>query len=163
MSLSGKDTENGRLYFGDKTANYLKRKSRAAVEKYHNAPILFFGIDWINSKKNFYGDITMKKFLNPSGVSVKGIYNMTQSPDDKAFGIPDKTMIMSVSVYTEHLEELNIEPQQGDYFKVGSRFYKIYSRSISDVGPGSLLMNREKMRRDYKCYEDDDESMTKNA
>ena len=55
MKISGKRTENGRLYFGDKTAAYLKRKSRQAVEGYHNAPILFFEIDWVNSKKTFMG------------------------------------------------------------------------------------------------------------
>ena len=91
MKISGKRTENGRLYFGDKTAAYLKRKSRQAVEGYHNAPILFFEIDWVNSKKNFYGEMIVKKFKVPTGIQVKGMYKISQQEDQLQNGIPNKT------------------------------------------------------------------------
>lgn len=162
MALSGKKTENGRLYFGDKTANYLKKKSRQAVEQYHNSPILFFGIDWTTSKRNFYGEMTLKKFINPLGTSIRGIYKIMQNDDTMQSGIPGKTMKLTVSIYTDQLLELDIEPQQGDYFAIGKRFYQIYSRTIDDVGPGSLMMNRGKMRKDYLCFEEDDETLAKN-
>lgn len=163
MALSGKDTENGRLYLSDKTANYLKRKSRAALEKYHNAPILFFAIDWEQSKKNFYGEMTSKKFVDPKGVPVRGMYKITDNPDSLENGIPNKSLNITVVLYVEQLEELNIDPQQGDYFAIGKRFYHIYSRSISDVGPGSFMMNRAKMTKSFFCYEEDDQSIQKNA
>jgi hypothetical protein len=162
MALSGKKTDNGRLYFGDKTADFLKKKSRQAVETYHNAPILFFAIDWTKSKRNFYGEMTVKKFVNPKGVPVKGIYKFTQSEPQIQNGIPNKTLKLVVSIYVDQLEELGIDPQQGDYFAMGKRYYQIYDRSIADVGPGSLMMNRGNVRRDYYCNEADDETIQKN-
>lgn len=163
MADSGRKTDNGRLYFGDKTAEYLKKKSRQAVEKYHNAPILYFGIDWTKSKRNFYGELTIKKFDNPKGVEVRGIYKINQSEASKENGLPNKSMTLTVSVYVDQLTELNIDPKEGDYFAIGKRLYKIYSRTLDDVGPGSLMMNRGKVRKDYLCYEEDDESIQKNS
>lgn len=163
MDHSAKNTDNGRLYFGDKTSAYLKKKSRQAVEKYHNAPILFFEIDWENSKRNFYGEMPMKKFANPKGVQVRGIYKISQNDDVVQNGVPNKTMKLIVSVYVDQLDELKINPQQGDYFGIGRRLYQIYSRTVDDVGPGSLMMNRGKMRKDFYCYEEDDEVLAKNA
>lgn len=162
MSDSSKETEFGRLYFSDKTINYLKRKSRAAIEKYHNVSVLYFGIDWGKSKKSFYGDITHKVFIDPKGIPIKGVIKITQSDEAKNNGIPGRTLQLTVSVFTEHLNELNIDPQQGDYFFIGKRYYKIFSRSISDVGIGSVLYNREQMRRDFICYEEDEEDTIKN-
>lgn len=163
MAQSGKKTDNGRLYFGDKTAEYLKKKSRQAVENYHNAPILYFGIDWVNSKRNFYGEMTVKKFINPQGVPVKGTYKFNQSEASKENGVPNKSMTLTVSLYVDLLTELNIDPKEGDYFAMGKRFYRIYSRTLDDVGPGSLMMNRGKVRKDFLCFEDDDESLQKNS
>lgn len=162
MAISGKNTDNGRLYFGDKTAAYLKKKSRQAVEGYHNAPILFFAVDWANSKKNFYGEMTVKKFVDPAGVQVRGIYKIAQGDDQIQNGLPNKNLKLTVSIYTDQLTELSIKPQQGDYFNIGKRFYQIYSRTIDDVGPGSLMMNRGRMRIDYLCTEADDETTQKN-
>lgn len=163
MDHSGKDTKNGKLYFGDKTAAYLKKKSRQAVEKYHNSPILYFAIDWANSKRNFYGEMTMKKFANPKGIEVRGIYKINQNDDVVQNGVPNKTMKLIVSVYTDLLDELKIEPKQGDYFGIGRRLYQIYSRTTDDVGPGSLMMSRGNVRKDFYCYEEDDEVLSKNA
>ena len=63
-----KKTENGHLYFGDKDADYLEKTSREAVEENHNMSILYLELDWLNCKKNFYGEMKVKKFKNPKGV-----------------------------------------------------------------------------------------------
>lgn len=156
-----KNTENGKLYFGDKDAAYLKQVSREAVEETHNMPILFLEIDWINSKRNFYGEMTVKRFKNPKGVQIRGSYKIEQNPMTTQNGIPYKTMRLTVSIYTEQLQELSIEPKIGDYFYAGSRYYQIYDRTINDVGPGNLMMQRERMRCDYFTFEVDDETIQK--
>ena len=155
---SGKDTRNGGLYFGPKTQNFLKQKSREAVEQYHNAPILYFEIDWEQSKRNFYGEMTMKKLKNPLGVEVRGIYKISQSEENAFQGLPNKLMTLIASFYVESLEELNIQPKLGDYFAIGWRAYQIYDKTIPDVGPGNFLMNKERMRIDFKCVQEDQES-----
>ena len=156
-----KDTENGKLYFGDKSAAFLKEKSRQAVEDYHNISILFLEIDWINSKLNFYGEMTTKRFVNPQGIQIRGSYKIAQNEVTHQNGIPYKTMKIDVSIYTEQLKELSIEPKRGDYFYVGNRYYQIYDLTINDAGPGQLMMDRERMRCDYAAFEVDDETIQK--
>ncbi|MEO6304816.1 MAG: hypothetical protein ABIP51_16770 [Bacteroidia bacterium] len=163
MAISGKKTENGRLYFGDKTAKYLEKKSRQAVEGYHNSPILYFEVDFMKSKKNFYGEMTIKKFKNNKGVSVKGIYKMQQGDEQLQQGIPNKIMKLTVSLYVEQLAELDIKPSLGDYFGIGNRLYLIYDKTLEDAGPGNLMMNRGRMRQDFLCIQEDDEALEKNA
>jgi hypothetical protein len=155
---SAKESHNGRLYFGNKTQEYLKQTSRQAVEEYHNAPILYFEIDWEQSKRNFYGEMTMKKLKSPRGIEVRGAYKITQSEENAFQGLPNKLMSLVASFYVESLEELHIEPKLGDYFAIGWRVYQIYDKTIPDVGPGNLILNRERMRIDFKCLQEDTES-----
>lgn len=161
QQATSKQSENGKLYYGDKDAAYLKELSREAVEEHHNSPILFFQIDWERSKRNFYGEMTMKKFLNPRGVQIRGIFKIQQGEASAKFGIPNKTMKLTVSVYFEQLKELGIDPKIGDYFGIGHRLYQIYDKTIEDAGPGNLMMNRERMRADYFAFADDDEALQK--
>lgn len=161
MADTQKKTNNGNLYFGDKDAKYLKKVSREAVEKHNDAPILYFAVDWINSKRNFYGEMKVKRFKNPKGQEIRGIYKIEQNPITHQNGIPYKTMKLTVSLYTEQLQELLIEPVRGDYFYVGQRYYQIYDMTINDAGPGQLLMDRERMRSDYFAFEVDDETIQK--
>lgn len=156
-------TKNGKRYFGDKNADYLEKKSREAVEDYNDFPILYFQIDWAKSQKNFYGEMKIKKFVNPKGIEVRGVYKITQGDENTWQGIPNKIMKMTVSVYVEQLEELGITPDRGDYFGVGKRLYYIFDKTIEDVGPGQLMMNRKRMRQDFLCVQDDDEVLQKDA
>lgn len=156
-----KKSENGNLYYGAKDASYLKELSREAVEEHHNAPILYFAVDWENSRRNFYGELTTIKFKNPAGTQIRGTYKLEQGNQASRAGVPDKRMNLSVSVYVEQLKELGIDPQYGDYFGYGHRLYCIYDKTIDDVGPGNLLGSREKMRTDYMAFQDDDEVLQK--
>src|SRR5579863_1225966 len=110
QQASDKNTQNGRLYMGSKTQEYLKNVSRQAVEEYHNAPILYFEIDWEQSKRNFYGEMMMKKLKNPLGVEVRGTYKISQSAENAFQGLPNKLMTLVASFYVESLRELMIEP-----------------------------------------------------
>lgn len=157
-----KDTENGKLYFGDKDMNFLEKSSREALEENNNMPILFLGLDWLNCKRNFYGEMLVKKFVNPKGVQVRGSYKIEQNPITHQNGIPYKTMKASVSIYTEQLQELAIDPVRGDYFYIGERYYQIWDYTINDVGPGTVLM-RKRMRCDYSAFEVDDSTIQKSV
>ena len=156
----GKQTENGKMSFGDKDMDYLQDMSREAVETNANAQILYFALDWINSKRNFYGEMTVKKFKFPKGIPIRGSYKIEQNQITHQNGVPYKTMRMSVSLYTEQLTELAINPTRGDYFYAGERYYQIYDFTIPDVGPGTVMM-RKKMRCDYFCFEVDDSTIQK--
>ena len=160
---NNKNTENGRLYFGDKDAKYLEKVSRQAVEDHHNSSILFFEIDWTKSKRNFYGEMIIKKLKNITGVELRGVYNFTQTAATQSQGIPNKGLKLVVSIYTAQLKEVNVAPSLGDYFGIGKRLYKITDKTIEDVGPGNLMVNRGRVRQDFTCTEESDESLQKSA
>jgi len=163
LKTTDKRSENGNLYFNDKDIQYLKKQSREVVEEIHNMSVLYFALDWEQSKKNFYGELTMKKFKQPRGIEVRGKFKITQGGEQLQSGVPNKIMKMVVSVYREHLHELNIDPQRGDYFGIGKRLYQIYDYTIEDVGPGNVLLKRENLRVDYFAIMDDDEVIQKDV
>jgi hypothetical protein len=152
--------ENGKAHFGDKDVEFLKKTSREAVEETANMPILYFQLDPENSKRNFYGEMTVKRFKNVNGIQIRGSYRLKQNEMSKQHGIPKKTMSLSVTVYTEQLEELGIEPLIGEYFYVGERYYQIYDKTINDVGAGSLLM-RERVACTFAAFEVENETIQK--
>lgn len=159
---SSKNTNHGRLYFDDKDIAYLKKLSREAVEQHNNVSLLYFGLDWEASKRNIYGEMIVKKFKNVSGVQIKGIIKMQQGDETLNQGIPQKIMKLDFSCYVEHLKELGVDPKIGDYFSYGVRFYKIYDTTLEDYGPGNVIGNRERMRKDFRCIQEDDEVIQQN-
>ena len=159
QGTNDKNTENGKALIGQKDIDYIKQVSREAVEEHHNQPVKYFELDWEGSKKNFYGEILVKRFINPTGVDLRGQVQLQQGDMATTHGVPYKTMTMTFSVYTEQLQEKGVEPKLNDYFLVGTRYYQIWDKTINDVGPGQIMLNRGRMRCDYKCYEVDDEAI----
>lgn len=157
-----KNSEEGKLYMGDKDIKYLEDLSRQAVEDHNNMPITFLEVDWENSQKNIYGEIKLKKFKDALGVQIRGGIVLTQGDQKKDGGMVSNKMYLTFSIYTEQLEELNITPRRGDYFKIGKRYYYIYKKTIDDAGVGNVLLDRKKMRCDYYAYEEDNELIQKN-
>jgi len=161
-TITPKETEFGKAYFSDKDAAYLNKVSKQVVEDHNNVSILYFAIDWVHSHRNFYGELLHKKFSNPFGTQIKGILKLEQGGEQLLQSLPYKLMKMTVSIYTDQLKQLNVEPQLGEYFSVGNRFYRIYNKTIDDVGPGNLMINRGRMRCDYNCIEEDNEVISQN-
>ena len=128
-----------------------------------NFSVLYFEVDWVNSKKNFYGELIYKKFTIPKGTPIKGTIKLEQGTEQMSQGIPNKIMKLTLSIYTQQLDELGMRPKLGDYFGIGNRFYEIYDRTIEDVGVGNVMIDRKQMRLDYKCVQADDEVMFRDA
>ena len=162
-SGGNKDTDKGKLYFQDKDIEYLQKKSREVVEEQQNFSVLYFEVDWINSKKNFYGELIYKKFTIPKGIPIKGSIKLEQGSEQMSQGVPNKIMKLTLSIYTQQLDELGVRPKLGDYFGIGNRFYEIFDRTIEDVGVGNVMIDRKQMRLDYKCVQADDEVMFRDA
>lgn len=159
---SSKETDHGRLYFGNKDVAYLKKLSREAVEQHNNVTLLYFALDWEASKRNVYGEMLMKKFKNPKGVQLSGIIKMNQGDETMNQGVPQKIMKLTFSCYVDLLREKDVEPKIGDYFSYGQRIYEIYDTTLKDYGPGNVIGNRERMRVDFYAIQSDDEVIQKN-
>jgi len=157
LQHTSKQTNSGRRYFGDKDVEYLKKKSREAVEDINDLTVLYFQLDWEKSKRNFYGELIIKKFVDTKGVQVRCMINMNQGQEEIQQGVPNQLMLLNVSVYVEQLKELGINPNYDDFFLYGQRAYRIYRKTLADYGPGNVLGNRERMRQDYFCVQVDDE------
>ena len=52
MADTPRPSESGQAFFGSKTQNYLKKLSRESIEKHTNTSVLFFAVDYENSKRN---------------------------------------------------------------------------------------------------------------
>src|SRR6185312_3339314 len=93
------NSEEGKMYMGDKDIQYLEDQSRQAVEEHHNLPILYLEVDWENSQKNIYGEIKLKKFKDAAGVQVRGQINLSQQDQKKDQDMVTNKMMLTFSVY----------------------------------------------------------------
>ena len=90
MADNKRETQSGKGWFGSKDLAYLKKVSRQAVEDHTNTSMLYFEIDYENSKRNFYGEMLVKAFKVPQGVEVKGIIKAEQSDGLTLERVPNK-------------------------------------------------------------------------
>ncbi len=162
MSDSQKNQKDSgeRTGFGNKTLNYLKEKSRTAVEKYTDTTALYFELDFERSKKNFYGEILIKAWKNPRGVAVNGVISIKESEEVVLEDIPNQLANLNFTVYIDHLKELNIWPQLGDYFSIKNRMYLIHRKSLLDSDKNSILTDKEAVTVKFYCQEADGENIT---
>lgn len=158
MSDTPRDTKNGNAFFGGKDMAYLKKMSRQAVEKHTDTSALYLEIDYENSIRNFYGELLVKKFVNPLGIAVKGVISVDENDSVTLEKIPNKITKFSLSCYSEHLRELGVEPRIGDYFILQNRYYMIWDKTISDAN-NPVTVGRENLSITYKCSEADDEEV----
>jgi hypothetical protein len=158
MSDTPRETRSGNAHFGSKDMQYLKKMSRQAIEKHTDTEALYLEIDYENSIRNFYGELIVKKFVNPKGVPVKGVIAVEEHDNVTLEKVPNKITRFTLSCYTDHLRELNVEPKMGDYFILQNRYYMIWDRGITDaVNP--VAVGRENLSITYKCTEADDEEV----
>lgn len=158
MADTPRETRSGSAHFGKKDMQYLKKMSRQAVEKHTDTQVLYFEIDYENSIRNFYGELTVKKFVNPTGVSVKGVIDIESNDAVTLEKIPNKITHLTISCYSDHLRELGIEPRIGDYIVALNSYYMIWDRTISDaVNP--VAVGRENLSIQFKCQAVDDEEV----
>lgn len=146
-------------FFGQKTANYLKKLSRESVEKHTDTSVLYFEIDVENSKRNFYGELLVKRFVNPRGTEVKGIIDISAGNDLTVEDIPNAIANLKFSCYIEHLQELKIDPKIGDYFSTKNRTYFIFKKEIIDTNRGAIGTDRSQMTIQFECVQADDEQL----
>ena len=152
--------ETGRHeWFGKKTENYLKKMSRESVEKHTDTSVLYFEIDIENSKRNFYGELLVKRFVNPLGIEVKGIIEITAGNDIVVEDIPNAIANLKFSCYIQHLQELGVDPKIGDYFSTKNRVYFIFKKEIIDTNRGGIGTDRQQLSIQFECVQADDEQI----
>lgn len=159
MSDTTRPNQSGQAFFGSKTQNYLKKLSRESVEKHTNTSVLFFAVDYEKSKRNFYGELIIKKWVNAQGIEVKGVIQLDEGGDLVMEDIPNKILTLNFSCYISHLRELGIDPQLGDYFATKNRIYMIYNKTILDANQVSIMTDAEAMYIKYDCVQGDDEQL----
>ncbi len=156
MADTPRESGSGNAFHGSKTQNYLKKLSRESIEKHTNTSVLFFAVDYEKSKRNFYGELLIKKWVNPTGIEVKGIVQLDEGGDIVVEDIPNKVMVLNFSCYISHLRELGIDPQLGDYFSTKNRIYMIHNKSILDANQVSVKTDSEALYIKYDCVQADD-------
>lgn len=159
MTKYSENSGSGNNFYGDKTLKYLKKLSRESVEQHTNTSVLYFEVDFERSKRNFYGEMLIRIWKNPLGISVKGVIQLDQSDEIAIEDIPNKTMSLNFSCYLDHLKELDIEPKIGDCFSIKNRIYMIYDKTILDANMVSVAVDREALYIKYTCIALDSEQI----
>jgi hypothetical protein len=158
--MQQRENNSGSAHFGGKDVAYLKKVSRSAVETNTNTSVLFFQVDYEKSKRNFYGELIVRTWVNSLGVEVKGIIQLEEGSDTSVQDIPNKVLTLNFSCYISHLKELGIDPQLGDYFSTKNRIYMIHNKSILDANQVSIGTDREALYVKYEAIQADDEQLT---
>jgi hypothetical protein len=157
--MQQRENNSGSAYFGGKDMAYLKKVSRSAVESITNTSVLFFAVDYEKSKRNFYGELIVRTWVDPLGIEVKGIIQLEEGSDTSVQDIQNKILTLNFSCYISHLKELGIDPQIGDYFTTKNRVYMIHNKSILDANQVSVGTDREALYVKYECVQGDDEQL----
>ena len=154
------DPKQKKPVWSKKTEEYLVKVSRESVEQNtseERPTILYFQVDYDRSKRNFYGEFEEMVFTNDKGVQVRGIITVQDTEVEEIARMIDQDTPLRFSVYTDHLAELGINPQIGDYFGYKHKFYYIYSKTALDSNKAIIASGRKAIHISYECYQQDDE------
>jgi hypothetical protein len=146
--------------WGKKTEEFLVKVSRESVEQNtseERPTILYFQVDYDKSKRNFYGEFEEMIFKNDKGTQVRGIITVSDTEVEEIARMVDQDTPLKFSVYFDHLKEIGIDPQIGDYFGYKHKFYYIYSKTALDASKSVIASGRNAIYISYSCYQQDDE------
>lgn len=146
-------------FFGENTQKMVETLSRTAVENYNENTVLYLEIDYGKSKRNFYGEFEIIKFVHEKGIEVKGIVNIINSETEEVSKLFNQNTLIEFSCYVSHLKELKIQPDFGNYFAYKNKFYYIYGRTALDASQSVIANGREPIWIKYNGYQEDDEAI----
>lgn len=152
--------ESGKTFYGEKTKNFTIEQSRSIVEHSNQFSVLYFEVDYEKSKRNFYGELIVRKWKNVNGIKVLGIIKLEDDTVLQQGDIPNKMLKLEFGCYIDHLKELNIKPQIGDYFSVKNRTYYIYDKTTTDSNWLTIGTDSGAHAILYKCVQSDSEQQT---
>jgi hypothetical protein len=154
-----KQGDKHKFGFGEKTIDFLEKKTRQAVEDNSEAIALYFELDYEASHTNFYGELLIKQFKNPLGLNVRGIINVEELSASVVEGIPNQITQLTFTVYINELKELNISPKIGDYFAYKTRYYLIFRKLIADANKATIGTALDPLYTIFYCQQADDEQI----
>ena len=153
------DAHGEKIGFGNKSESFLKKKSRQAIENYTDTSLLYFEIDYNKSKKNLYGELLMKEWVNPNGIQIYGTIEITESSQSELERIPQKLLNLKFSCFIDQLKEIGIMPQIGNYFATKREFYYIHDKTLLDANKYSINTDNEAMSIVFTCTQIDEEAL----
>ena len=113
------------IFFGDKEEALFKALGRELVEDLVNQHFTLFRVDVTKTESNFYGESKTKVYKDP--VEVKGRIQISDTNLISEGGIRRMSKgDMKAGVYREHLEELDVHINIGDFIKFQGKFYEVY-------------------------------------
>lgn len=120
----------GKLAWGEKSQIYLEEKSRESVEEHSDTFLLYYELDYEKSKRNFYGECLHK--IYKKAIPVYGTIAISAEENKYENEIVQRNTNMEFGTFLEHIKELGINPQLGDYFYAKNKWYIIHSKTALD-------------------------------
>lgn len=146
-------------FWGKNTQDFLVQVSRKAIENYNENSVLFFEVDYNKSKRNFYGEYETIEFINKKGIEVKGVINIKNEEVDERAKMINQNTSLEFSCYIDHLKDLGIKPELGNYFSYKNKFYYIYNKIALDANQNVIAGGNKPIWQRFDCYEEDGETL----
>lgn len=129
------------LFRSPKDLEFVKRINQELIEKVISEKITYYAISDQYSEKNFYGESKEKVFDPPVE-----IYSLIEWLDQEIttteFG-QDIIYKIKVSILQKHLDDINIQPYEGDMVEYDSQKFEvtsievpqqIFGKALEDIG-----------------------------
>lgn len=113
------------IFFKDAEESLFNRMGRELVEGLIVQHFTLYRIDPVETESNFYGESKNKRYKTP--VDVKARIQIQDTDVYSEGGVRRMAKgDMSAWVYLQHMEELDIEINVGDFIGYAGKFYEIY-------------------------------------
>ena len=113
------------IFFKDAEETLFNNLGRELVETLVTQHFTLFRIDVVETESNFYGESKTKSYLTP--VDVIGRVQIQDVDVFSQGGVRRMSAgDMSAWVYLQHMAELDIEINVGDFIGYAGKFYEIY-------------------------------------
>lgn len=113
------------IFFNDAEEQLFNRMGRELVETLIVQHFTLYRIDQVNTESNFYGESKAKRYKTP--VDVKARIQIQDTDVYSEGGVRRMAKgDMSAWVYLQHMSELDIEINVGDFIGYAGKFYEIY-------------------------------------
>lgn len=113
------------IFFNDAEETLFNNLGRELVEDLIVQHFTLYRIDQVKTESNFYGESKAKRYKTP--VDVKARIQIEDTDVYSEGGVRRMAKgDMSAWVYLQHMEELDIEINVGDFIGYAGKFYEVY-------------------------------------
>jgi hypothetical protein len=135
------------IFFGDAEEQLFENSARELVENLIKQNCVYYKIELETTKSNVYGEAKRKTFSEP----VELVCSIAAVDDDvytEAGLLKTAKGDIILGTFDSYLEELEVNPAQGDFIYYNNKYFEIYDADVGKQGlDGYYAGDRSWLRR----------------